>query len=368
MSNIILQDKVRLITDEEVQVGKPVLMGTWQDIVGAINYLNFYARTVAPWHQWVDAQDNFQFVWPATGGDYTNRQLCLLIAQYPTEYGAGTPGTMTIGVTSGGGNTYTFQTSSVASTWSGDSEAWVEYFTVKVVFEPDSRELVTVTSGTPEANIVGFGAWELPPVLDGSASMIGPGLTIGSASIDSAVSAVNDPSDFLSNDYIDATKLGTLQAASDAAWQHNRRVVFMSLIGLNDNRWWRLDIPSGYNLVNTAYKFPTGGIYIPPYGYSKTQELASERTLRAAVFVSVIDADAEIRWTTSRGSTSWETLAVGVNYWFPLVDAFFTYDRTRDGTAVPVGFAGEWVYLELRSANAACIVVVKGCEIWEDEP
>jgi len=366
MTKILLPDKVRQLTDDEVQTADPTLMGTFQDLAAALNYLNVYARTVLPWHQWGTEQAAIEFVYPSTGGNYAQRQLGVMIAVSPAESGVEAPVTISLGSSSGSGNTVVIQSFNAASAWLKGSEAEVQLYYLDVGFIPDSRELISVTTDLAFNQIVGVGAWELPPTGSGANPMSGPGLTIGSASIDPALDAVIlDPSDFLSDDLIDAAQMAEIQVSSAAAWEHNRRIIFW---GEFEGDIAYLD-PAGVggHVVNTAYSYPTGGIACPPYAYSKEQETAASRNLRAVVKVIVTNDDVELRWNTSIGTTPWQTLVPGT-YWWPTWDFIGgVFDRTVDGIQISVGFVFEWIYLELRTAAATAICSVTSAVIWEDE-
>jgi hypothetical protein len=199
--------------------------------------------------------------------------------------------------------------------------------------------------------------------------MKGPGVTPGIASIDSGYGMVGNPSDFLSDDVVDATTLGFVRSGHDYAVERHRRQIYSipRPSPFADNTiYWDLNTVSGPHAANVWYSYPAGGLYVPSFAVSRQTGLTSSRTIRVAVSLAVSGAaDWQIR--TSTGTHTGGTVVAALGYrWHPM-EASGVYDRTLNGAAATVGLSGEWIYIQMRVAGATDSATIKGISIWEDE-
>ena len=364
MSKIPLQDQPRYITDEEVQVAKNVRAATWVDVAGVINFLNFSCRTISPYTRWGSGiAATVDTVIPVSLPTYSTRKLVVLVGIRPVE-GAVGPHNVTFSSSSGGSTILSYMEMGVpASGYSTNSEAQVEYVFAQVEVTADTRENITVT-GTVSSLIDGYGIWELPPIDGGANHMAGPGITPLLSSIEDSISGVIDPNDFMGDAEPDATVLAAVQASALTGWTRNRRHLYT----LNVHQTW--ETPG--SAANTWFSLPLGGIYIPPYAYSRAQETAGKRIIRATVHAFGPGGGVgEWRIETSIGNFSGTTYdgALGPLYsgWQPFERATGAYDETLDGIRAEVGLAGEWIHIGLRTTGAGQASIT-GVSIWEEEP
>ena len=365
MTTIQIGDQPRFITSEEVMTGKLVRSGTWRDVAEMINYLNRYACKVLPYTRWGDTPvTDFDFVYPVDRPDYSSRYLTCLFGMRPATAAIGA----LVQVDSSSGGTDTYQSAGAGGTpapWDAESESGVNYFLAQVEIEGNTRELIEVTA--EDGHIFNsFGAWELPPVEGGTNPMIGPGISPGTASIDSAVAEVLNPQDYMQDKLIDATKLGDVQDAEIAAWERNRRIIFQVAPGAASMNW-----NTGAAGMGAWVSLPQGGIYVPAYAVSQAQYDAGFRHIRVAVKAknTFITGTSQWRVETSRGNFNGTNWGGDANlHWMPMDPGTGVYDRTTDGIQAEVGLTGEWIQVGLTDNNddLASLPLIAQVTIWED--
>ena len=194
--------------------------------------------------------------------------------------------------------------------------------------------------------------------------MTGPGLTPLISSIDDGYGdVVLDPNDAMGDKLIDETVLLQLQDASSYGWDRNRRIDYI----VNTHLEWQSDAGS----PGTWFSLPAGGIYIPPYAYSKDQDADGKRKIRVTVFGSAAGGGtAEWQVETSKGNytgTTWTGATPTDDGWQPFERVTGAFDNTLDGIQAEVGLTGEWIHIGLKTSGSN-YASITGCVIWEDEP
>lgn len=354
------------VSDQEVEPGKPVRSMTWTSVAHLINHLNFFARRVLPWTSWgqVGGVGTFDFVYPVDGPAYSTRRVVVVVAltRSNLDYLSG-PVQMTVkSSTDTTGTTATFAEGTSNTSAGVYTEESVNYVFREITVTGGRREKIEVTiTSTSDRNVIGFGAWELPPANGGakSAMAAGGGVSLIKADIDGTVSNVVDPAKYFATKEID-TDLADIHKGAAEAWRSNRRIIYNIGFITNAAAANPIDL---YAANDSAWHSVTGeGLYVPPYVNNLGR---TTRKVRIAVKLKNAGAGTgHWRATDSGGNPSSEDSVSNTTLqWRPMGSP---YDPTVDGLQLEIPLAGGRVHLQTNSAGAEPHIYQ--VIIWEDEP
>jgi hypothetical protein len=359
------------IADQEVAPGKLVRSMTWTSIAHLVNHLNFFARRVLPWNSWnlLGGLGPFDFCFPVDGPNYTTRKLMVVIglARNNIDYAAGGVQMTLKSSTDTTGTTATFaEGSSNTFLTLNESERAVNYIAREINVTGGQREKIEVTiTATGDKNIIGFGAWELPPADGGAktARASGGGVSLVKGDIADSVSNAVTPSKFFIGENID-TDLADIHKATMEAWRSNRRIIHN--VGFINNSGAAANPIDLFDATNDGswYDVTGEGLYIPAYVNNLGR---TTREIRVAVKLqNQSTGTGEWRVVTDSETSSADTVSNQVLQWRPMSDGSGVFVPATDGLQVAVPLSASWIDIQTKSSGAEPHIYQ--VIIWEDEP
>jgi hypothetical protein len=247
-----------------------------------------------------------------------------------------------------------------------ESERAVNYIAREINVTGGQREKIEVTiTATSDRNIIGFGAWELPPADGGAktARASGGGVSLVKGDIADSVSNAVTPSKFFIGENID-TDLADIHKATMEAWRSNRRIIHN--VGFINNSGAAANPIDLFDATNDGswYDVTGEGLYIPAYVNNLGR---TTREIRVAVKLqNQSTGTGEWRVVTDSETSSADTVSNQVLQWRPMSDGSGVFVPATDGLQVAVPLSASWIDIQTKSSGAEPHIYQ--VIIWEDEP